>query len=224
MTSARKKTSNEISRTPRWLGGIPRYLRAIINPEEIWMSRLMRKAIIQELRPKTPIQWILVNEFVNSEFLAVRYRTWQAAVMQASVAQGMRRAVKNRLRARHEGSEAELDWRAEKLEGSMRPCINDHLLQAEMYLCRRNEMDSIHKRELNALRRRDASLRQFEQRRSRQQKEVAQIGRPLSEKRNGEKFAAPEMAADGRKNGTRDAPELKTAGSEPLRKSQNGHG
>jgi hypothetical protein len=32
------------------------------------------------------------------------------------------------------------------------------------------------------------------------------------------------MATVARKNGAGDAPELKTTGSEPLRKSQNGHG
>ena len=72
--------------------------------------------------------------------------------------------------------------------------------------------------------RRDSSLRQLEQRRSRQRKEAAQIGRALIDERNREEFAAPEMATVARKNGTRGAPEVETAGSEPLRKSQNGHG
>jgi len=104
----------------------------------------------------------------------------------------------------------------------MRP--NHHAIEAEMYLSRRSEMDSIHKRQISAQRRRDSSLRQLEQRRSRQQKEAAQIGRALIDERNREEFAAPEMESVARKNGARDAPELKTAGSEPLRKSQNGHG
>jgi hypothetical protein len=45
----------------------------------------MRKAIIQELHPKTSIEGILVNEYVNAQFSEMRYRTWQAAVMQFSV-------------------------------------------------------------------------------------------------------------------------------------------
>ena len=98
----------------------------------------------------------------------------------------------------------------------MRP--NHHAIEAEMYLSRRSEMDSIHKRQLSAQRRRDSSLRQLEQRRSRQQKEAAQIARALIDERNREEFAAPEMATVARKNGGGDAPELKTAGSEPLRK------
>ena len=53
MTSVRKKTSSEIFRTPRWLRGTPKSLRSIINPEEVSIYRRMRKAIIQELRPKT---------------------------------------------------------------------------------------------------------------------------------------------------------------------------
>jgi hypothetical protein len=149
---------------------------------------------------------------------------WQAAVMQFSVGEGLRRAVKNRLRSGNEGSEADLDWRAQELAGSMRPYVNNHAIEAEMYLSRRSEMDSIHKRQLSAQRRRDSSLRQLEQRRSRQHKEAAQIGRALIDERNREEFAAPEMVTIARKNGARDVPELKTAGSEPLRKSQNGHG
>jgi hypothetical protein len=82
MTSVRKKTSSEIFRTPRWLRGPPRSLRSIINREEVSIYRRMRKAIVQELRPKTPIEWILVNEYVNSQFSAMRSGTWQAAVMQ----------------------------------------------------------------------------------------------------------------------------------------------
>jgi hypothetical protein len=78
MTSVRKKTSSEIFRTPRWLRGPPRSLRSIINPEEVSIYRRMRKAIVQELRPKTPIELILVNEYVNSQFSAMRSETWQA--------------------------------------------------------------------------------------------------------------------------------------------------
>jgi hypothetical protein len=108
MTSVRKKTSSEIFRTPRWLRGPPRSLRSIINREEVSIYRRMRKAIVQELRPKTPIEWILVNEYVNSQFSAMRSGTWQAAVMQFSVGEGLRRAVKNRLRSGNKGSEADL--------------------------------------------------------------------------------------------------------------------
>jgi hypothetical protein len=105
----------------------------------------------------------------------MRYDTWQAAVMQFSFAEGLKRAVKHRLRAGNKGSESDLDWRAKELAGSMRPYVNDHAIEAEMYLSRRTEMDSIQKRQLSAQRRRDSSLRQLEQRRSRQQKEAAQI-------------------------------------------------
>ena len=159
----------------------------------------MRKAIIQELRPKTPIEWILVDEVVNAQFSAMRYGTWQAAVMQFSVREGLRRAVKNRLRSGNKGSEADLDWKAQEMAGSMRPYVNDHAIEAETYLSRRSEMDSIHKRQLSAQRRRDLSLRLLEQRRSRQQKEAAQIARALIDERNREEFAAPEMATSQEK-------------------------
>ena len=222
MTSVRKKNSSEIFRMPRWLRGSPSSLQSITNPEEVSIYRRMRKAIIQELRPRTPIEWMLVDEVVNAQFSAMRYGTWQAAVMQFSVSEGLRRAVKNRLRSGNEGSEADLDWKAQELAGSMRPYVNNHAIEAEMYLSRRSEMDSIRKRQFSAQRRRDSSLRLLEQRRSRQQKEAAQIARALIDERTCEEFAAPEIAT--RKNGAGDAPGLKTAGSEPLRKFQNGHG
>ena len=181
MTSVRKKTSSEISRTPSWLRGPPRSLRSIINPEEVSIYRRMRKSIIQELRPKTPVEWILVNEFVNAHFCATRYATWQAAVMQFSVGEGLRRAVKNQLRSGNKGSKADLDWRAQELADSMRPYVNDHAIEAEMYLSRRSEMDSIHKRQLSAQRRRDSSLRQLEQRRRASLvNECAPAGLPIS--------------------------------------------
>ena len=106
----------------------------------------------------------------------------------------------------------------------MRRYVNDHAIEAEMYLSRRSEMDSIHKRQVTAQRRRDSSLRLLEQRRSRQQKDAAQITRALMDERNREKSGPPEMVTVARKNGAGDAPELKTVGSEALRKSQNGHG
>jgi hypothetical protein len=224
MKSVRKKTSSEIFRTPRWLRGPPTSLRSIINREEVSIYRRMRKAVIHELRPKTPIEWITVNEFVTSQFAVMRYGTWEAAVMQFSVAEGLRRAVKNRLRSGPKGSEADLNWKAQKLAGSMRRCVNDHAIEAEMYLSRRSEMDSIHKRQVTAQRRRDSSLRLLEQRRSRQQKDAAQIARALMDERNREKSGPPEMVTVARKNGAGDAPELKTVGSGALRKSQNGHG
>ena len=51
--------------------------------------------------------------------------------MQFSVAEGLRRAVKNRLRSGNKGSEADLDWRAQELAGSMRRYVNDHAIEAE---------------------------------------------------------------------------------------------
>jgi hypothetical protein len=60
-------------------------------------------------------------------------------------------------------------------------------------------MDSIHKRQLSAQRRRHSSSRQLEQRRSRQQKETAQIARALIDEGKREQFAAPEMATIARK-------------------------
>jgi hypothetical protein len=138
-----------------------------MNPEEVSIYRRMRKAVIQELCPKTPIEWIMVDEFVTAQFSVMRYGTWKAAVMQFSVGEGLRRAVRNRLRSDHKGSEEDLNRKAQELAGSMRRYVNDHAIEAEMYLSRRSEMDSIHKIQVTAQRRRDSSLRLLEQRRSR---------------------------------------------------------
>ena len=151
----------------------------------------------------------------------MRYGTWQAAVMQFSVGEGLERAVKNRLRSGHKGSEEDLNCKAQEMASSMRPYVNDRAIEAEMYLSRRSEMDSIHKRQVTAQRRRDSSLRLLEQRRSRQQKDAA---RALMDERNLEESGPPEMVTVARKNGAGDAPELKTVGSEALRKSHNGDG
>jgi hypothetical protein len=40
--------------------------------------------------------------------------------------EGLRRAVKNRLRSGNEGSESDLDWRAQELAGRMGPYVNNH--------------------------------------------------------------------------------------------------
>ena len=224
MTSVRRKTSNKVVRAPRWLRGPPAYLRSISNREEVSIYRRMQKAVIQELRPNTPIEWIMVNEFVTAQFFVMRYGNWTAAVMQFSGGEGLRRAVKNRFRSDHKGSEEDLNRRAQELAGSMRPYVNDHAIQAEMYLSRRSEMDSIHKRQVAAQRRRDSSLRLLEQRRSRQQKDAARITKALMDERSREQLGPPEMVTVARKNGTGDAPELKTVRSEAWRKSLNGHG
>ena len=103
MTSVKKKSS-KIFRMPRWLRWWPSSLRSITNPEEVSIYRRMRKAIIQELRPKTPIEWMLVDEVVHAHFRDA-VGTWQAAVIQFSVSEGLRQAVKDRLRSGHKGSE-----------------------------------------------------------------------------------------------------------------------
>jgi hypothetical protein len=222
MASVRKKTANEIFRTPRWLRGPPRSLRNALSDsaEEISIYQRMRRAIIEELRPRSPIEWILVNEVVNAQYSAMRHSTWQAALMQFAFGNGLKRAAKSRLRGRPGiQGERDLDWWAEKLAPGMRRGINNYAIEAEMYLSRRVEMDSIHKRRVSALRRRDSSLRLLEQRRSRQQKEAMQMANALMGERKRDTGGAPEYTTLARTNGTREAPELQTG-----RKSGNGHG
>ena len=174
--------SSRSGRRPRWLPGPPTWLAAY---EDRKLYRGLVDAIVHEYRPKEVIEWIWVNEIVNSQFMAMQFAKWQEAMLQFSLPQGVRRAVKNRLRHGTE-NEDDLEWLAEKKESEIRPMIPQAAIQSETFLSRRIEMDSIHRREVSAQRRRDLSLRQLDQRRSRKQKEAAQISRALmAEPKNG---------------------------------------
>ena len=209
----------EIVCRPSWLSGPPIWLAADAEGK---LYRRLFEAIVDELRPKGVIEWIWVNEIVNSQFMAMRFAKWQGAMLQFSGPQGVRRAVKNRLRYGTE-NEDDLEWLAKKKESELRPTIDQASIQSETFLSRRIEMDSIHRREVSAQRRRDLSLRQLDQRRSRKQKEAAQISRALmAEPKNGP-GAITEVERAPKKNGADAAPELKTA-PEELRNSRNGHG
>ena len=108
--------------------------------------------------------------------------------------------MKNRLRYGTE-NEDDLEWLAKEKESEIRPMINQAAIQSETFLSRRIEMDSIHRREVSAQRRRDLSLRQLDQRRSRKQKEAAQISRALmAEPKNGP-GAITEVERVPKKNG-----------------------
>jgi len=209
----------EVVRRPRWLPGPPIWLAAVVEGK---LYRRLFEAIVHELRPKGVIEWIWVNEIVNSQFMAMQFAKWQGAMLQFSVPQGVRRAVKNRLRYGTE-NEDDLEWLAEKKESEIRPMINQAAIQSETFLSRRIEMDAIHRREVSAQRRRDLSLRQLDQRRSRKQKEAAQISRALMAKPKNGPGAITEVERVPKKNGADAVPELNTA-PEELRNSRNGHG
>jgi len=154
----------------------------------------MRKALIQEIAPRDPIEWILAEEYVFSQYQMMLFAGWQPALLQFSVAQGLRRAVKERLRAGNKGGEQELEWKAARVERAMRPMINPTALEAETFLVRRADLDSVHRRQVSAQVRRDAALRQIDQRRSRKEKQTAQTSRRLvANSKNGE-GSAPEAA------------------------------
>jgi|HubBroStandDraft_6_1064221.scaffolds.fasta_scaffold124709_4 hypothetical protein len=209
----------EVVRRPRWLPGPPIWLAAY---EDGKLYRRLFEATVYELRPKGVIEWIWVNEIVNSQFMAMQFAKWQEAMLQFSLPQGVRRAVKNRLRHGTE-NEDDLEWLAEKKESEIRPMINQAAIQSETFLSRRIEMDAIHRREVSAQRRRDLSLRQLDQRRSRKQKEAAQISRALMAKPKNGPGAITEVERVPKKNGADAVPELNTA-PEELRNSRNGHG
>ena len=102
----------------------------------------------------------------------------------------------------------------------MRPYVNDHAIEAEMYLSRRSEMDSILKGNsvLNVAGiHRCASWNRDEAVSKRRPRKSRELSLTSGTARN---LRLLKMATVARKNGAGDAPELKTAGSEPLRKSR----
>ncbi len=179
------RRAREVSRPPSWLE--PLRLR---HPA----YRRMRKALIQEIAPRDPIEWILAEEYVFSQYQVMLFGGWQPALLQFSVAQGLRRAVKERLRAGNKDGEEELEWKAARVERDMRPYIDPTALQAETFLARRTDLDSVHRRQVSAQIRRDAALRQIDQRRSRKEEQMAQTSRRLVAKSKNGGSSAPEVA------------------------------
>jgi hypothetical protein len=220
MKPVRKKAAGGVFRRPEWLPYPPDWMAPDLDGRELY--RCLYEAIVRELQPKGAIEWILANEVVNSQFMAMRFATWQEKMLQFSIPQGVRRAVKNRLRYGTE-NEDDLEWIAKKKEKEIRPMINSAAIQSETFLSRRVEMDCIHRREVSAQRRRDLSLRQLEQRRSVKQKEAARMSRALMGELNSSESAVTEMESVPRKNGAGATPELKIARPEELRNTPNGH-
>src|SRR6266536_1987704 len=143
------------------------------------------------------------------------------ALLQFAEGEGVKRVVKSRLRARSTESESEedLDWRAAQLAPKWRPAINRDAIEAEMFLCRRADLDSIHRRQVSVRRRRDAALRQIHQWRSRKEKQLAQATRALMAASRNSGSSAPEV------NGESSTPEVNGVPTEGLPSTplRNGH-
>src|SRR3954468_7853705 len=102
--------SNKASRRPRWLGPLledPRYRR-------------MRKALIREIAPVTVLEWVEAEEYVLSQYQSMRYGDWQKVILERCQWDGIKRAVKRRLRQRCPSDpESELDWKVGRLWTTM---------------------------------------------------------------------------------------------------------
>jgi hypothetical protein len=198
------RSNSTRTREPSWLRDLlhsrDQVRDPLRDPVRDPIYRRMRRALIQEIAPRDPIEWILADEYLLSQYQVMRFGRWQIALLQFAEWEGLKRAVKTRLRAGSTESEEELDWRAARLAPSMRPTINRDAIEVETFLSRRADMDSVHRRQVSAQRRRDAALRQIDQRRSRREKQVAQTSRAL-------------MAAS--KNGGSSAPEVNGGSSAP---------
>ena len=110
--------------------------------------------------------------------------------------------------------EDELDWKAGQLWPTMASSIEPAEIEAETFLARQPDLDSIARKSATALQRRDAALRHIEQRRSRRTKEEAQ---------------SQKIAATRSMNGKGEGPLVEPTPLEELpiaadRNHQNGHG
>ena len=167
-----KPMSKNASSTPKKACGRPRWLGPL--PEDPKYRR-MRKALIREIAPETVLDWVEAEEYVNSQYQAMRFGNWQEVILQLCWWEGRKRAVKRRLRQRCPSDpEDELEWKAGRLWPTMAPSIEPAEIEVETFLARQPDLDSIARRSATARRRRDAALRHIEQRRSRRTKETAQ--------------------------------------------------
>jgi len=138
------------SRRPRWLGPL------LEDP----MYRRMRKALIREIAPDMALDWIEAEEYVMSQYQSMRFGNWQKVIWEHCKWDGIKRAVKRRLRQRCPSDpEDELDWKAGRLWPTMASSIEPAEIEAETFLARQSDLDSIARRRATALRRRDAALR-----------------------------------------------------------------
>ena len=179
------------------------------------MYRRMRKALIREIAPVTVLDWVEAEEYVLSQYQSMRFRNWHKVILEHSWWDGTKRAVKRRLRQRCPSDpEDELDWKAGQLWPKMASSIEPAEIEAETFLARQPDLDSIARRNATALRRRDAALRHLDQRRSRRTKEEAQ---------------SQKIAATRSMNGKGEGPLVEPRSLEELpiaahRNHQNGHG
>jgi hypothetical protein len=191
-------------RRPQWLGPL------LEDP----MYRRMRKALIREIAPETVLDRIQAEEYVLSQYQFMRFGNWQKVIFEHCQWEGLKRAVKRRLRQRCPSDpEDEIEWKAGRLWSTMASSIEPAEIEVETFLARQPDLDRIARRSATALRRRDAALRQIEQRRSRRKKEEAQNQK---------------IAATRSMNGKGEAPLVEPTPLEELsiagdRNHQNGH-
>jgi hypothetical protein len=120
----KRQSSKEVShprskstrtREPSWLRDL--HLREQVgdpvrNPARDPVYRRMRRALIHEIAPQDPIEWILLNEYVLSQYQVMRFGRWQRQLLLFMEGEGLKRVVKTRLRGRSTESDVDLDWRA----------------------------------------------------------------------------------------------------------------
>jgi hypothetical protein len=113
----------------------------------------MRKALIGEIAPETVLEWIEAEEFVLSHYQFMRFGNWQKFIFERGRWEGLKRAIKRRLRQRCPSDpEDELEWKAERLWATMAPSIEPIEIEIEAFLARQPDLDRIARRSATALR------------------------------------------------------------------------
>ena len=201
-----RELSPEGSRPPSWLRSSD-----IEDP----LYRCMREDLIREIAPRDPIEWILADEFVLAQYRLMRLATWQPALLRTAHVwlKGAKRAAKSRLPAGTDPQE--LDERAGLWAARNCSMINPDEIQAENFLSRRHDLDSIHRRLVSARHHRDSALRQIEQRRMRKAKQVAQASSDRSD--------AILQEIEKRRSSEPEALRVAPGQDLPLRALRNGH-
>jgi hypothetical protein len=165
-TSQGSELPDAMSRPPSWLRRLD-----IKDP----LYRRIRKALIHDIAPQDTIEWIWAYDVVLAQYQIIRFGGWHGALLRIAdvMHKGAKRAAKSRLPAGMDSEE--LDERAGQMGARMQHnMVYRNEIEAESYLSRRVDLDSIHRRLVSTRRRRDTALRQIEQRRISIAKQVAQ--------------------------------------------------
>ena len=144
------------------------------RPSDVRLAAALHEAGLDEMAKRA--------EQGHSQYQSMRFRNWQKVILEHCQWDGIKRAVKRRLRRRCPSDpEDELDWKAGQLWPTMASSIEPAEIEVETYLVRQPDLDSIARRSATALRRRDAALRHIDPDAKAQSRDVQEAARVLGQ-------------------------------------------